>query len=121
MFDNNTPFQDIDGVTTRDLIRTNVGGGRGEFRSAAHGLKLTISQNETKARRQVHQVRVDKDIVAADYLLSGVNRPYSGSIRLVMDFPAVGFSTADKENLLQGFAVWIATQANRDKLVNGES
>lgn len=120
MFDNTTSFT-ADGTTSRELVRTNVGGGRGEFRNSTHGLKLSISQNETKARRQVRQVRIDHDKVAADVLLSGVNRPYSGSIRMVMDFPAVGFSTSDQENLLQGFAVWIADQANRDKLCNGES
>jgi hypothetical protein len=120
MFADTTSFVP-DGVTGVTLVRTDVGGGRGSFRNSDGNLKLSISQNETKAKRQVHQVRLDHAKTGPDALLEGVNRPYSVSIRLVMDGPFQGYTTAEKENLLEGFATWIATQANRDKLINGES
>lgn len=108
-------------AVAKTLTRVDGSGGRGIFRNMAEGLKLTITQSETKARRAVTGVRIDHEKVSADSLLTGVNRPYSASLRILTDYPIQGYTVTEKEDHLEALADWLKVQANRDKLINGES
>lgn len=107
-------------AVAKTLTRVDGTGGRGVFRNVSEGLRVTLTQSETKARRLITGVRLDHEKLAADPLLTGVNRPVSGSIRLIVDYPSLGYTVVEKEDHLQAVADWLAVQANRDKLLNGE-
>lgn len=108
-------------AVAKTLTRVDGTGGRGIFRNAGEGLKFTVTQSETKARRSIVGVRLDHEKIGTDPLLAGVNRPFSCSVRLTTDYPNLGYSVADKEDHLEALAIWLSVQGNRDKLINGES
>jgi len=118
MFDNTITLT-LNAVA-KTLTRVDGTGGRGVFRNISEGLRVTLTQSETKARRQITGVRLDHEKLAADPLVSGVSRPVSGSIKLIADYPSLGYTLVEREDHLQAVADWLAIQANRDKLLNGE-
>lgn len=101
------------------LTRVGYGDRKGVFENATSGDKLTISH--TFGKRFRRQVRHDKVLVTADPLIAGVSRNTSYSVYTVVDFPSSGVTPAMIEDALEQQATWLAVQANRDKLVNGES
>lgn len=107
-------------TVAKTLTRVDGSGGRGIFRNTAEGLKVTLTQSETKAKRGIMGVRIDHEKLAADPLLTGVNQPASASVRLTADYPALGYTLQEKEDHLEALADWLKVQANRDKLLNGE-
>jgi len=109
-------------AVAKTLSRVDGTGGRGVFRNVTEGLTTTISQSETKANRRIMGVRIDHKKLAADPLLTGVNRAVSASVRLVADYPNSGvYTVAEMEDHLEALAIWLSVQGNRDKLINGES
>lgn len=108
-------------AVAKTLARVDGTGGRGVFRNTTEGLRFTITQSETKARRSIMGVRIDHEKTAADPFLTGVSRPFSASVRLTADYPNLGYSAQDKEDHLEALAIWLSVQGNRDKLINGES
>jgi hypothetical protein len=107
-------------AVAKTLTRVDGTGGRGVFRNVTEGLRYTLTQSETKAKRTIIGVRLDHEKLAADPLVTGINRAVSGSVRLIADYPILGYTIAEKEDHLQAVADWLAIQANRDKLLNGE-
>jgi hypothetical protein len=107
-------------AVAKTLTRVDGTGGRGVFRNISEGLRFTLTQSETKARRLVTGVRLDHEMLVGDPLVTGINRPVSASIRLIADYPNLGYTVVQKEDHLQAVADWLAIQANRDKLLNGE-
>lgn len=108
-------------AVAKTLTRVDGTGGKGIFRNVAEGLRYTVTQSETKARRSIAGVRLDHEKLAIDPLLSGVNKSFSASVRLIMDYPNLGYTVAEKEDHLEAVAIWLSVQGNRDKLINGES
>lgn len=107
-------------AVAKTLTRVDGTGGRGVFRNMSEGLRMTLTQSETKAKRLITGVRLDHEALSPDALVDGLNRPVSGSIRLIVDYPLMGYTVVQKEDHLQAVADWLAIQANRDKLLNGE-
>lgn len=108
-------------AVAKTLTRVDGTGGRGVFRNVAEGLRVTLTQSETKAKRSITGVRLDHEKLGTDPFVLGLSKPQSGSIRLIADYPTLGYSLQEKEDHLQAVADWLAIQANRDKLLNGES
>lgn len=108
-------------AVAKTLTRVDGSGGRGIFRNTAEGLRVTLSQSTTKARRDIMGVRIDHEKTGSDPFLAGVNRPLSASVRLVADYPSLGYTVQEKEDHLEALAIWLSVQGNRDKLINGES
>lgn len=108
-------------TVARTLTRIAFGDQKGIFQDATNGLKLTISHLLTKGNRKRLSVRLDHAKTAADPFIAGMSKPVSGSVLLTADYPALGYTTAEMEDHLEAFADWLKVQANRDKLVNGES
>lgn len=107
-------------AVAKTLTRVDGSGGRGIFRNITEGLRVTLTQSETKAKRVIHGVRFDHEQLFADPFVSGVSRPVSGSIKLIVDYPSLGYTVVQKEDHLEALATWLAVQGNRDKLLNGE-
>lgn len=84
----------IGGVTS-SLPRITDDGFSGTYQSADGTVKMTVTSAKTAAGRLRATVRVDKTVVAADPL-TAINQSLSGSIYLTLDFPILGFTTADK-------------------------
>lgn len=103
------------------LARTPGSDTRGVFQLAAEGLKFTITQTVTAAKRARRVVRLDYSGISTDPLIAGVSRPTSGSISVTTDFPLQGMSTSQQEDLLKALATWLSVQGNRDKFLNGEA
>lgn len=107
-------------AVAKTLTRVDGTGGRGVFRNIAEGLRVTLTQSETKAKRTIAGVRIDHEKLAADPLVTGINKPVSSSLRVILDYPILGYTVVEKEDHLEALADWLKVQANRDKLINGE-
>lgn len=108
-------------AVNKTLSRVAFGDRKGTFESAADGLTLNVAHSVTNGKRKRKVVRLDHVGTAADPLVTGISRPISSSFQFVMDIPSVGYSIADVENYVEALAIWLNVQANRDKLINGES
>lgn len=108
-------------AVSKTLARVAFGDRKGTFESAPDGLTLDIQHQTTGAKRKRKSVRLSHTGIAADPLLTGVSRPISASFTFAMDVPPVGYTTGDLENYVEAIATWLSVQANRDKLINGES
>lgn len=96
-----------------------MGDGKGAFRKASAGLKLSVANSYGKRNSVV--VRLDKDVIVPDPLLTGVSKPASMSAYLVINTPAVGFSAADVEALAKGLLDHLNSAGLLSKVVNGEA
>lgn len=108
-------------AVNKTLVRTAFGDRKGTFESASDGLALDIQHQITGAKRKRKSVRLSHTGIAADPLLTGVSRPISASFTFAMDVPQTGYTLSDLENYVEAVAKWLDVQANRDKLINGES
>lgn len=108
-------------AVSKTLARVAFGDRKGTFESAADGLTLDIQHQVTGAKRKRKSVRLSHTGIAADPLLTGINRPISASFTFAMDVPPTGYTLVELENYVEALAKWLDVQANRDKLINGES
>lgn len=107
------------GGTAHTLERTSMGDKTGAFEKKAAGLRLSVRNSSGKRNSVV--VRLDKDIVGPDVFLTGVSKPYSMSVSLVINTPAVGISASDIEAAAQGLVDLVDTPGLLTKIVNGEA
>lgn len=111
----------ISGVTT-SLPRTSSGDGKSEYTSNDGLITLLASSNY--GRRTRRTLRVNHSKIAADPLLSGVNKSYSMSAYFVIDAPPlVGYTTAEQLAVVTGLvtAMSATSYALTTKLLGGES
>jgi len=107
------------GSATTPLQRTAFGDRKGIFEDNASHLRLTLSHILGKRVRRT--VRLDFAKTSADPFLTGVNRPLTGSVYVVIDTPPDGFTVTEQQNYLLALSSWLDLESNRLKIVNGES
>lgn len=101
------------------LTRVGYGDRKGIFQNATTGDTVTLSH--TLGKRFRRQVRHDRILVTADPLLAGVSRNTSYSVYTVVDMPQAGVTPTMVEDIIEQHAGFLAVEANRLKLANGES
>lgn len=110
------------GGTAVSLPRTGQGVGIGTFGSSdgAKGMDVRHTYGKTRTRRTIGIT--DKKF-AADPLRPTDNKPVSATIRLVVDAPVQGYTSADLQAIIVGFlgSLTAGTNANIAKLLGGES
>lgn len=107
--------------TAATLPRTATGALSATYANPDSTLKLDVLHNV--GRRNRHQARVTSSKIAADPLLSNVNRRLSASAWITIDVPPEGFSVAEQVALIKALTDWLtaSTMANATKVVGGES
>lgn len=111
----------ISGVTT-SLPRTATGQDRSSYTSN-DGL-ISLLASSAYGRRTRRTLRLNHSKIAADPLLSGVNKSYSMSAYFVVDVPPlVGYTNAEQLAIITGLvtAMSASSYALTTKLLGGES
>ncbi len=95
------------------LARVSDDGFKSQYFSTDRLVRETVSSQYTTGQngRTKTLVRVDKDVVAADPI-STLNRSLTGSVYVVLDFPLLGFSTADKIAMFTGLSGQLTATSN---------
>lgn len=111
----------VSGVAV-SLPRTGSGLGTGTFGSSdgAYGMDVRNSYGKTRIRRTIG---VQNKKFAADPLRPTDNKPVNATIRLVVDAPLQGYTSAELTAIVVGFLTNLTagTNANITKLLGGES
>lgn len=102
------------------LPRTSSGVDSGKFASSDRSHFLSV--NHTYGRRVRHQIRIQKDSLTANPLISGQNVNQSMSCFIVVDLPA-GYDTTAAKQVVDGFVAYLAASSGSavTKLLGGES
>lgn len=102
------------------LPRTGSTENGGKFSSADRAVGLSVSH--TYGRRQRHQLRVQKDSLVANPLVSGQNVNQSMSAYIVIDLPA-GYDVTAAKQVVDGLVAYLAASSGGavTKLLGGES
>ncbi len=103
------------------LPRTNVDGTLSEYTTADGAYRLSVAHSV--GTRKSHRVKLENQKVAADPFTTGVNKAYSGSVSLVVNEPALGFTDAELAYMVAALCAWhtASTNANTLKVLGGES
>jgi len=108
--------------TAVSLPRTGQGLGIGTFSSSdgAYGMDVRNSYGKTRTRRTIG---ITSKKYAADPTRPTDNKPVNVSVRLVVDQPLQGYTTAEITALVVGFLgnLTASTNANITKLLGGEA
>lgn len=99
--------------STLSLARVSDDGFKSQYFSADRLVRETVSSQYTtgSSGRTKTLVRVDKDVIAADPI-SALNKSLTGSVYVVLDFPLIGFSTADKIAMFTGLSGQLTAATN---------
>lgn len=117
-------FADPQSVTInavpQSLARTGMDTTVGSFKKDDQTVGLKISQ--TKGRRARQSIRLDHNKVAPDALNPSVSVPLSMSVTLVVDTPLLGYSLAEKKQIVDGLTAYLtdSTGARVTQLLGGE-
>jgi len=95
------------------LARVSDDGFKSQYFSADRLVRETVSSQYSTGSngRTKTLVRVDKDVVATDPI-SALNRSLTGSVYVVLDFPLIGYSTADKIAMFTGLSSQLTASTN---------
>lgn len=95
------------------LPRVSDDGFKSQYFSADRLVRETVSSQYTtgSSGRTKTLVRVDKDVIAADPI-SALNKSLTGSVYVVLDFPLIGFSVADKIAMFTGLSGQLTASTN---------
>lgn len=106
--------------TATSLPRTSSGVNSGVFASADSTQILRISSAYGKRNRRV--ARFEHSKIAPDPLTS-VNQKFSMTVYMVVDEPVVGYTLAERQNVVAGLTKWLTdtSGANVGKLLGGEN
>lgn len=110
----------ISGVTT-SLPRVQILPNGSVYHSADGNIRLTItSQNKRRYRRTI---RLETSKVAGDPLVPATNTVFSMTVYTVIDFPKVGYDTAQTKAVVDGLAALMSASsgAATTKLIGGEN
>jgi hypothetical protein len=110
----------ISGVTT-SLPRTSTGDQKSTYKSADGLIRLSLSTDENRRKRQV--VRIDTNKIASDPFIPAQNAELGMSEYLVFDRPLVGYTNAEAKALYDGFieALQASSSVIITKLLGDES
>lgn len=118
-------FSDPQSVTINavaiPLPRVSSGVNSGVFSSADGAVKLTVSHAYGKRARRT--IRIDHSKISADPLQPSTNARYSMSTYIVVDAPAVGYSSAEIKQVVDGLTAYLtgSTGARVTQLLGGEN
>lgn len=109
----------LDGAA-KSLNRLNFTANGSEFATADTSVRMSIQH--ILGRRHRHTIRLKKDSLVANPLVSGQNINQSISVLLTVDVPP-GYDTAAAKDAVKGLLANLtaSTDANITKLVGGES
>lgn len=107
-------------TVAQTLNRTNTTIGGAKYGSSDRTHRLEI--NHQDGRRLRHQIKLTKDSLVANPLISGQNVSQSMSVYVVVDLP-VGYDTAAAKKVVDGFVAYLAATSGAavTKLLGGES
>ncbi len=118
-----TMFADPMSVTVnaiaQSLPRVGASIDAGKFRSADGVYTLSISHSA--GRRAQHRVRLDSNKISTDPYNTERNLPVSISAYAVLDVPLIGYTEAEKGQILTALADAIKASTFVSKFVGGES
>lgn len=102
------------------MPRTSSADNSGKFMASDRAHKLEV--NHQYGRRERHQIRLTKDSLVANPLISGQNVNQSMSVYVVIDVP-IGYDTAAAKKVVDGFVSYLAATSGAavTKLLGGES
>jgi hypothetical protein len=106
-------------AVANSLARTASGINTGVFTKDDGNVKLTVTSAYNKRVRQT--ARVDFRKVASDPLVPSNNVSLSMAAYLVVDTPTVGFTPAEKKQIVDALTAWLAAGTNTAKLLGGEN
>lgn len=110
-------------TVAKTLPRVGIPAGnfQGQFQMEDESYRLDIGQSKTKRSRNV--VRLTARKIAADPLSSANNVEYQAVVTLTVDSPLVGYTAAEKKDLVVALADWLkaSSNANTVKLVGFEA
>lgn len=106
-------------AVAKSFARISTNGMSSVYRTADGLFKLTISHQETKAKRLRSEIRITQTAVVADPI-TAVNDEETLTFYAVVDRPSAGFTSAQMDQLIQGLKSFLTT-ANNDKLYALES
>lgn len=108
--------------TAVPLPRTGSGLGTGTFGSSdgAYGVDVRNSYGKTRIRRTIG---ISNKKFASDPLRPTDNKPVAATVRLVVDQPIQGYTSAELQAIIVGFLgnLTATSNANIVKLLGGES
>lgn len=110
----------ISGVTT-SLPRVNTGNFSSVYESSDGLIKLTLSTSESKRKRHVYRVDVEK--ITSDPFIPANNTSVSMSTYIVVDRPLVGYTNAEALAVVAGLLEAASAESSSDlvKLLGSES
>lgn len=108
-------------AVAQTMPRTSMGQNQGVFSKDDGTIGLQFSHLLGKRNRR--QIRLNFRKVAADPLLAGVNKEYTGTVYLVIDHPPVGFTNTELKQYVDAFTAYLTASsgANVTKVLGGES
>jgi len=118
-------FGDPQSVTYATVAKSLVATGRGpdssvyKLNDAGTVYQLTLT-HQFRPRRTRAVARLQRDAFAQDPLVPTSNLLASATATLTIDFPTVGLTAVDAQNLGNALVAW-ATSANILRLANGET
>lgn len=99
-----------------------VPGGPSVFESPDGDLKVEISHQIVKGKRERHLLKLTQKAISPNPFVPAENVENYSSCHVVLDNPRQGFADADLQFLVQAVADFLGnTTANRDKFVGGEA
>lgn len=119
-------FADPQSVTinavAQSLPRISSGVNSGVFQKDDGTVRLTVSHQSAKNRNR-RMLRLDHTKIAADPLMASVNVRLSGSVYLVADFPAVGYTVAEAKQIVDALTAYLTASsgARATQLLGGEN
>lgn len=106
--------------SAKSLARTGTGPDTGGFATSDRAYRLTISHSYGKRIRSL--LKMQKDSLVANPLVTGQNINQSASVYLVIDRPA-GYDTAALKAEVDGYLAWLSASSGAaiTKALAGES
>lgn len=102
-------------------VQTLVANGPSTWSNADESLKVEISHLAAKKNRERHLCKLTQKAIAANPLVPAEFIENYTSVYMVVDNPKTGFTDANIQYLTSGLLAFLATVANRDRLINGEA
>lgn len=119
-------LSDPQAITYATVSKSLAAIGRGDTQSTyqlqdSGGVKFVLVLSHNYATRNRMVCRLTRSAYSSDPLVPANSILVSASATLTVDWPQIGMTTADADNLAQALLAWAATSGLMLKVANGET